>query len=240
MSLLLDIILVAVVVIVVIVCTKKGFFRSIMKFLVNIVSVLVAYAFTPLLSDYLYNKFLLASISGDLYTTLSSIPADVADFDLEKVYEGAPQFSSIIKNYNTTIDDLRSLLGGETTGSQAVSKISDYLARPVAETISSVIAFILIFLVAAIILTIICKLIQKITDLPVIHGSDRILGCIFGCACAIVFAAVYSYLVVELYHALGSLSPEKFGTDVIDKTVLVKLIYNHDIFSFLGNVIGVQ
>lgn len=64
---------------------------------------------------------------------------------------------------------------------------------------------------------------DAVFELPVLKQLNSAAGLLFGIVSAVLYAAVWSALVVSAISALSTVDPATFTPDVIDETVLVKL-----------------
>jgi len=123
-------------------------------------------------------------------------------------------------------------------GSATVESISRSIASPVASTISNVIAFTICFVITSLILRIILGIIDKIFKFPVLKSANKIAGFILGAVLAIVIMLVFSNIAVQLSYSLGSVAPDIFGKEAIDKTVFIKFFSGSDFFGLIGDTLN--
>lgn len=233
MGIAIDIIIVVICVGIVIKSYKNGLVKSVMGLAKGIVSLIAAYAFTPTLADYVYNKFALDSISGSIEKSLSSLSlTENGVFNLEKMFADMPDsLKQIIERYGTDSNALGKMCDGITEGSSdAVSAIADYIADPVAHGLSTAVAFIILFVAISIVLTVLTFIVDAILHLPVLNGTNKLLGLAFGIAEGLLFSVMLGYGAAMLVGYLGSFDPELFGDHVVESSFIMRTMSSVDLF----------
>lgn len=241
MSFLFDAVLILIFALTVFTSYKRGFVKSVMSFGSSIASVLVAYAFTPTLSDYLNQKFFLKRISGAIAETIKSISSENADgtFNLAKMLSDMPEaFRDLLDRYNA---DISAFTGAsEASGEDVVTRLADMIASPVSGIISSVVSFIILFAGAMLVLTLITWILDIIFRLPILKTANRILGFVFGIAAALVIVWTFSVLFTELIGALSSISPSLFSDDIIDGSIILRLFSKYNLLGMITSVLAIE
>lgn len=236
MGYVVDFIIVVIALSVVINAWKKGFIKSIAGLVTGVVSFIVAYAFTPMLGNYIYNNFALETLSGGIAKTIGSLSRTQAGtFDLSAMYSEMPDaLKQIIDRYSVDEGKLGELCAGVTDGTEkTVEKLSEYIAAPIADTLSSAVAFIGIFIGALIVLNLVIFLIDLIFKLPVLNGTNKTLGLLFGVGEALILAVLISSVAASVITALGSVDPETFGAHVVERSFIMKALSSVDLFGLL-------
>lgn len=243
MSIVLDIVLVVIAAVCIISGYRRGFFKTVMGLVSGIASLLAAYSFSPALSAWIYEKFMLNSLSGGLCTTFSSIAETGADaaskvYDLTKLLD-SQQFLDVISRYGADRDKVESLIDGIGVGGEdAVRRVSDAVAAPVAQTVSDIIAFIAVFAVTLIALKIITHFIGLLFKLPVLHGLDKTLGLVFGCLCALFFVWVFAMVAAAAVTALSSAYPATFSENILENSFLLKFFAKYNVIGEISDALG--
>lgn len=233
MGIAVDIVILAICVFTVIRAYKKGLVKSVMGFARGLVSLIAAYAFTPTLAEFIYDKFLLGGISGGISESIASL-SKVGEgvFDLDAMFAEMPEtLSRIIGRYGTDSDALGKLCDGLSgVGDDAVSRVSEFIASPVANGLSVAIAFILLIAVFNFALGVLTFIVDAIFHLPVLNGANKLLGLGFGIAQAAVLCIVLGYAASLLMGYLGSLDGELFGSHAIDSSLIMRTMSSFDLF----------
>lgn len=222
--------------------TSRGFVRSVMGLISAAASFFVAYAYTPVLSAYIKEKYLIDRIASGIDETLKSLAFDTTTdlYNLDRLAADLPEpFTGILERYNINItefaDKLRGLTGcGETT----VYSFAEEIADPTTSVLASVISFILLFLAAFIVLGILTSLIDLIFKLPVLKSANMFLGFLFGAVEAVAVAFVLATLLSVLVTALGSIDPALFGEDVVADTMICSKLLEYHAVEKILDIIG--
>ncbi len=241
MGIVIDLIILAICVFAAIRAYKRGIVKSVMSFARGLVSLIAAYAFTPTLAEIIYDKFLLDGISNGISDSIASLSsAGDGVFNLDAMFKEMPEtLSRIIGRYGTDSTALGKMCDGLTSvGDDAVSRVSDYIASPVADGLSFAIAFILLFAVFNLALGILTSIVDAIFHLPVLNGANKLLGLAFGLAEAVVLCIVLGYAASLLVTYLGSLDSGLFGSHVIDSSVIMRTMSSLDLFGIQSGAVN--
>lgn len=242
MSFACDIILIGIALFTVYHGWSKGFIKSIMGLIKGIAAAVAAYAYTPMLRTFFYEKWILKPLTDGIFETLRSLAQDTATdglYNLDRLAVDLPApLVSILERYNVSIPDFSSGIAGlEQVTEDVVYNCAVAIAEPTASLLSSALAFILIFIGVFLVLSIITSLLDLIFRLPVLSTANKLFGCIFGAAEAILIVSVMSILLSSLVTALGSIEPALFGADVIDHSVICKFFVNNNPIKQIYNVL---
>lgn len=240
MSFLLDVILIALCLAIVILATKRGFVRSLLGLVSKIVAIIVAYTFTPALSNFIKTKYILDSLVGNIQTTLRQYVFVNGEYDFSGLTENIPEgVSNLLSRYNVTPEKLSESIGSaQSGGEEALKSVSRAIADPVASMISTAIAFIVIFFAACLVLWIVTSVINLAFKLPVLSTANTVMGFVFGVCSAALVAVAYSTVVALLVSSLGAVSQDRFGAHVIESTLLVRLFSQPGLISVVQNIIS--
>ena len=236
MGYVVDFIIVVIAFCVIFNAWKKGFIKSVAGLVTGVVSFIAAYAFTPVLGEYIYKSFALENLAGGIEKTIGSLSrTDAGKFDLSSMFSEMPDaLKQIIERYSVDSEKLGEMCGGVTEGTEETfEKLSEYIAAPIADTLSSAAAFIGIFIGALIVLNLVVFLIDLIFKLPVLNGTNKTLGLLFGVGEALVLAVLISSVSAAVITALGSVDPEVFGASVVERSFIMKALSSIDLFGLL-------
>ena len=100
--------------------------------------------------------------------------------------------------------------------------LSESISLSVATVISNILAFAALFLGSLIVLNLVCFILDKLAKLPLLNGTNRFLGLIFGALEGIVLGMVLAKVMEALCSAYGALNPEFTFTDVANNTYVAK------------------
>lgn len=223
MSVFFDLIIVVAALIFLWLGFKKGFFKSITDLIVMILSVLVPYLFTPILSEYYYNNFvhndLINKINGILNQNIGLVNSarnilgligNVPDFLKDESLAKKVTVNDILKALNSSGD--RSLI------------IADLLKPSILKMIT-IIMFAVLALVVFIILKLLFKFALKLPRIPIFGLIDSILGLCMG---ALKFA-IFMVVFFAIFRAALLIIPQNVMindiNDAINNSQIFKSVY---------------
>jgi len=243
MSLLLDGILLAVMIICVISGIRNGFIKSFMGVVKGIVSLLAAYAYTPVVKDAVKENYIIREIAEGIAETLKSLALNLesqtTSYDLSKVAADLPEaYTNILERYNINVQEFTAKIAGITEADESmITDFSTQIAEPCASAVASVISFIGLFLAVFLCLSLVTWILDALFHLPVLSTANRFFGLLFGILEGILFAYVISVAGSVLMTALGSIDTELFGSGVVEKTVLCRFFMEHNVFTKIMEVL---
>lgn len=242
-NLLLDVLVIAVMAGSVIYGYKNGFVKSLMSLVSGVVSVFVAYTFTPMLSAWLNAKYILGAISKGIAETFASAAKTTGDvageivYDLTKMFEN-PQINTIIERFGADAGAIEGVAGeADIVGYDIIERLAVSVAKPVANTVSTVLAFLLIFIGAVIVLKIVTAIVAAVFKLPVLKSMDKGLGLVSGIICAVFLGWVLSLAIEVALSALVTVAPGVVTENTFNNTIIVKFFAENsflDLFSKIG------
>lgn len=239
MSLAIDAIILLGVIIIIWCAAVRGFFKSVMSLAGGVASFIAAYAYYPVLAEYLKDKFLLAGITDSIDGTLRSLadPQKTGVFNLDKLAVDTPKaLSDILERYNIDAEAFIPQFSGLTScDADLVRAFAEKIATPTANIIASVAAFIALFFGVWLVLAILTGLLDLIFKLPGLKTANAVLGILFGVVESVLFASIAASALSVLVTALGSIDPNLFGESAVEQTLICKFIVEHNP---LGMVIG--
>ena len=258
-SLVLDIIIIAITALLIIAGYRRGFFKSVMTLCTGVASVLVAYTFTPRLSLWLKENFILEKLAGGLSDTLESIAGTGSDgvYDMTKLIRDS-QFGEIVSRYGADPDKIAGVVSdmgdGAVNATAAAAKtvaravaepgLSDFKKRldlraePIASTVSDVVAFVALFIGAVLVLKLITWLLGFVFRLPVLRTMDRLMGLVFGVLSALLFVWVFAMLSDSALTALSAIAPGSFSPDILNDSHLLTFFAKYNVVSVICKAAG--
>jgi len=233
-SLAIDAIIIFAAIIIIWSGTCKGFIRSVMGLVSTVASLFVAYAYSPILASYIRDNYLITKITEGINETLKSLSYDVNTdvYNLDKLAADLPEpFTAVLERYGVEIDSFAQKLVGITSCSEdMIYSVSQEIADPTARMISSVLSFIIIFIVAFLVLSLVTALLDLIFKLPMLKSANMFFGFVFGAVEAVVFVSALALLLSSLVTAMGSIDPDLFGAEAVEKTMICKYLTEHNLF----------
>ena len=243
MSLLLDGILLVIMAICIISGIRNGFIKSFMGLIKGGVSLLVAYAYTPVLRDVIKEHYIIKDIAAGIAETLKSLALNLESqtptYDLSKVAADLPEaYVSILDRYHINLEDFTAQIANVSGVDESViGDFSAQIAEPCATAISAAAAFIVLFLGTFIVLSLVTWILDALFRLPVLSATNRFFGFLFGTLEGILIVSVISLVGSALVSALGSLDTNLFGPHIVEKTVICKFFAEYNIFTKIMGIL---
>ncbi|NLK39524.1 MAG: CvpA family protein [Clostridiales bacterium] len=230
MSFIFDIALIAIIAFTIFKGARRGFIKSVMSFVSLIVAIIVANTYSPSLSAWYYDKFIISSVSEKIRQFVSGfIPVGKETVDMSAVF-GDQTFTEMIERYGGDLEQLKASYGSFTEATAAkIDELAVTVADPVARTISNVLGYASIFFGALIILWIVSAVVDLIFKLPVLRTANKLLGVLFGIVCALLYAWLFSIIAVFGINALSAIEPDIFGSAILDNSVLLKFFNENNL-----------
>ena len=236
MNFVLDLVLLGICFLVIFFSAKRGFVRSIMGFASKIIALVVAYTFTPAVSEFIKTRFLMSPLSSSISSAIKSYVAVGEGYDFSSISERIPD---VLERYLISGEDIAAKVDAAgKTGEEALRYVSEQIADKVCGMIATAIAFVGLFVVTCFALWLVTVIVDAIFKLPVLRTANTVLGVVFGVFSAALIALVYCAAVSMLVGALGAVAPKYFGADVLERTIIVKYLANKDILDITKNLIS--
>ncbi len=241
MALALDALILLVGIIIILTAARKGLIRAIMGLVSSVASFIVAYAYTPLLAEYIREHYVLERITGNISETLKGWAFDTSSdlYNLDRLLGSQNNdFSGVLNRYGVTLeqiaDRLRGLVGVSET---EVNTVAEEIASPTSTILSTVIAFLLLFVAAFLVLGVVTWILDSIFKLPVLSGINKLLGILFGLFESVFVMCIISVGLSVLVSALGAISPDLFGADVIENSIICKFFAEHNVLTMVTDLL---
>lgn len=223
MYIAIDVILAAIIAAVVIGAVKKGFIRSVFQLGSTVAAIVIAVIFYKELSDYFLGAFVLEKTTEYIGGFLENFAADI---------NSATDFSAIAAALPEQVNSTAELLGINieevlekyinTESLISTDALCESISLSVATVVSNIIAFAVLFFGSLIVLNLVCFLLDKLAKLPILNGTNRFLGFVFGLLQAFVLGIVLAKVMEAVCSAYGALNPEFTFTDVASNTYIAK------------------
>lgn len=241
MSLVLDGLIIVCALWCVISGIRQGFIKAVIGLVKGVVSLLTAWAYTPVIRDTIKENYIIRQIADGISQTLRSLALnlDTQTYDLSKVAADLPDaYTAILTRYGIDIQSFTAKIADITLADEVV--IYDYstqIADPCASFVASVVSFALLFLGVYIALSLAAWLFDLIFQLPVLSGANRFAGFVFGLAEAVFFAYVIAVVGGTLMTAMGPIDASLFGPSVVQNTVICRFLLEHNILHSIMTVL---
>lgn len=241
MSLLLDGLILVCALWCIITGARQGFIRTAIGLVKGVVSLLAAWAYTPVVRDTIKDNYIIGQIADGISETLRSLALNLETqtYDLSRVAADLPEaYTAILNRYGIDIPSFTAKIAGITQADEGM--IYDYstqIAEPCASLVASAAAFAMLFLGAYVVLSLAAWLCDLIFHLPVLSEANHFAGFVFGCIEAVFFAYIIAVVGAELMTAMGPIDSTLFGPSVVENTVICKFITENNIFTWITDVL---
>ncbi len=241
MSLLLDGMILVCALWCIITGARQGFIRAAIGLVKGVVSLLAAWAYTPVVRDTIKDNYIIGQIADGISETLRSLALNLETqtYDLSRVAADLPEaYTAILNRYGIDIPSFTAKIAGITQADEGM--IYDYstqIAEPCASLVASAAAFAMLFLGAYAALSLAAWLCDLIFHLPVLSEANHFAGFVFGCIEAVFFAYIIAVVGAELMTAMGPIDSTLFGPSVVENTVICKFITENNIFTWITDVL---
>lgn len=221
MAYLFDLIVIIVALLVIFIFAKRGFLKSIFRFVRWIFAICMAYFFGNKLSTFFYDRFFYGAFLKSMTEKVQALyDGAVGSFNGEAVYEKLPFFLKTEALHNKLI--------AIEEGDGTVGAIAEVVAKPIATVISNIVGYLLIFIVSFFTCWLVIFFLEKIVKLTALtRAINAILGAAFGAvlACLLVLMTVS---VVKFFFAESAVCANSFLVRWLSGT---KLLQNRSIFN---------
>ena len=243
MGIILDIILLIIALVCIIYGAKKGFFKSVMALATNVLALLLAYTFTPALSQWFYDGFVLSNVGGGIAKTFASIAKTGSEMQSSDVYDlslllESQQFIHTAEQCGADMTSVEAVIGEGGSGFDAVERVAYTVASPISMAVSEIMAFILIFVVALILLKVVVWAVGLVFKLPVLRDLDKALGLVFGIVTALLSVTVFAVLTESVVDILSTLYPGNFSYSIIESSFAFELLAKYNVLTAISAIIG--
>ena len=106
----------------------------------------------------------------------------------------------------------------------AANSLCETLASALSHLLADILAFAALFFGMLIVLSLVCLILDALCKLPLLKGTNRLLGFAFGVCEALLVGIVITAIAAALLRTYGGLHPDFAEADAIDRTYLAKLL----------------
>ncbi len=211
-----DILYVLTALAVIILFTARGFIASVFHFGRYIAASIITYSFGPLLSNFLYQKWIFRWIADPvsekvenfLNNTVGSVDIDGLLDSLPVLVQKMADTDALKTKYGTAVDSF----------GQVAEDFSVSVSSPLASLISNILAYVAIFFLSLLIFKFLFFLLNKFFEaIPALNAINRILGALLGVLAAFLVLAGITWLlgvVVSLFASSGRFAELAEGSKI--------------------------
>jgi len=221
MNVVLDIIILGIIILCAYSGYKNGLVKTVMGLLSFVIAFIMAWIFSPPLSDFMYSKWIKPNFVSGAAARIESFLTPNIDLNRLAIDE-QPEFVSMLESYGVKLPDVKEWL----SGGASTENVAANLVEPVAKGISNFIAFVAVLIVSLILLKIITSLINRIVKLPVLNLVNKTGGAVAGGIYGIVLSYIAVILIYYVLPYIAANTPVASASEVMDNTVLFKWFFN--------------
>lgn len=232
--------IVYIVIVLIFMCVgiKKGFFKTLIALVKNILSFVFAAFLSDPIAKLLINSSLGNSLNsklleffnskGSLYTTTVTEESlhELITNGLNSIHLPESVHPTVFNAINKMVD----ISGNEYT-------VGEVLAQCVSYFVFLVVAFLILFIIIRIITGILNKLFESLEQVPVIDSVNKLLGAVINAAIGILFVCLISYgltFVIPLDNSVSTWLIETMKLNENDVFTISKFFYQNN---FLTKII---
>ncbi len=239
MNALLDIIVVVIAVATIYFAVKNGFIKT----LLSASSFLLAVIITALLLSPVKTAIKETDWADNLQVKVEeSIEGMLADDNIQDIEELAKEeenpgtlvmiLDKVGIDHNTLADKFEEWKA--ETGGNLKQRFVDYVSTPIVNGTITVVAVVALFFGSLIILKLTTFILDKVFNLPVLKTANKLFGFLLGILLAGVRVYLFALLVKLILPFGQSVGVEFLKNLNPDATLLFKVFYNFNLFSFLS------
>ncbi len=239
-GIVIDIVIIAISLLIVFISRKRGAVKTVMSFVSGIASLLIAYVFTPSLSEWLQRNLFLDKLANSIMKTVASLAQSgkEAVYDVSKLMEDS-RFLSVLERFGADPAETGKTIAAISDKSHgAVEKVSYAVAAPISKTVSDITAFAVIFILSLIVLKIVTLIISGVFELPVLRDIDKTVGTVFGVISAVFFILVFAMIINNTAEVLTTAAPSTFPENFPEKSLILHTLAKYNVISFITEKIG--
>lgn len=197
---------------------KQGFIKSFFQYTKLTIVIII----TMLLGAYLVGFCQEQFVSPRLEDKVSAVLVEKAEsagesLKYEDLTSGLPSIVKKVLNARVFKSYFESLKGSAV---EVADKLGEKIENVAISVISKIMAYFITFVLAYVLCTILIIFIERIFELPVLNGLNKILGSVWGLSHAYVFLSFAACVAMLL-----------FGSDFVEGTIVTRLIYKIGLFT---------
>lgn len=227
MAYILDIVLILIIAVTTILGFRRGFLRSVVQLAGLIASFVLAFTLSATVADWLYDSMLEEPIKETVSAALVEDAMANADKS-QAVLDSLPApIANALNSSEAARDALENLSNkaGESVAA-AADVIVDDVVRPLTIVLVRFVLFMVMLIVFILLARLLTKMIKPLTNLPLIHQADGLLGGAVGLVKGALFVIV-AVTVMQLLASAGIL----VTYEQLDNSMLAGWVAEHNLIS---------
>ena len=208
---------------------KNGFVKTFFGFVGSVAAFVLSAAFAKPVGTFLSNrlvfpvmeKYFLNALSQNMGTAVENL----------NFHELPDSCNVVLSRFGVTADmiEQKIISEGVSAGEEVLTLASDFVVRPLSESVSYAIAYFGLFIILGIAIRIVVKALDLVAKLPILNFSNKALGSIMG----IIWGL---FLAIFIAGGLKYLQPWMQGNEVeflngfdVEKTYLIRILSKIDL-----------
>lgn len=207
----------------------RGFLRTILSLACCLISVFVAFSFSPKLAAYVSGN---QGISDTLATYTDAI-VRVGDHDLANTAVNqlsGTTIEQILDNaaLPTAISDiLKNNLNHQVFSSLGLNTVNDYVSQTVVAVAVNILCFIVCFALCYLVLSLLMNLIHHVFKMPILKQFDWLVGGIFG----LIRGAMTLYVIFLVLPLISTVIPLDAFNQILSESTLAPIFQSDGFFA---------
>lgn len=197
---------------------KQGFIKSFFQYTKLTIVIIITMLLGAYLVGFCQEQFVAPRIEDKVSAVLVEKAESAGDsLKYEDLTSGLPSIVEKVLNARVFKSYFDSLKGSAV---EVADKLGENIENVAISVISKIMAYFITFVLAYVLCTILIIFIERIFELPVLNGVNKILGSVWGLSHAYVFLSFAACVAMLL-----------FGSDFVEGTIVTRLIYKIGLFT---------
>lgn len=238
MNLIFDALLIVICAFILYSSSGRGLLKNIMSLASTVSAFLLATVLTPSLSGLLSDRFILGRLVSGISSTVASHTGGGSSEEIYALLSDIPDsFGELLTRYGVSESGISLMTESAASGSATVTSISETIVSPASESFAATLSFICLFVLSKFALSLMIFVFGKVFEVKPSPQKGRLGGLLIGLITCVPVVFVYSALLGRVIITLGVLSPDLFGKDVLDSTLIIKALYDNNLLPFILKVL---
>jgi uncharacterized membrane protein required for colicin V production len=197
---------------------KQGFIKSFFQYTKLTIVIIITMLLGAYLVGFCQEQFVAPRLEDKVSAVLVEKAESAGDsLKYEDLTSGLPSIVKKVLNARVFKSYFESLKGSAV---EVADKLGEKIENVAISVISKIMAYFITFVLAYVLCTILIIFIERIFELPVLNGLNKILGSVWGLSHAYVFLSFAACVAMFL-----------FGSDFVEGTIVTRLIYKIGLFT---------
>lgn len=197
---------------------KQGFIKSFFQYTKLTIVIIITMLLGAYLVGFCQEQFVAPRLEDKVSAVLVQKAESAGDsLKYEDLTSGLPSIVKRVLSANGFESYFESLSGNAV---DVADKLGEKIEGVAISVLSEILAYVITFVLAYVICSIAIIFVEKMFELPVLNGVNKILGSVWGLSHAYVFLSFAACVAMLL-----------FGSDFVEGTIVTRLIYKIGLFT---------